>query len=183
MPGDSELSDAAVVRLVLDGQREAFATLIGRYQDTLYRHAERMTGRADEAADIVQTAFIKGYENLKRCRDPERVGAWLFRIASNQCKDYLKTRRRKSLPLDEAAALADDQEPPDGAAEQREIRDRIRRALQGLAVEQREAFVLKHVEGLSYPEMARLLNVSIPALKMRVHRAREELQGLLEEYR
>lgn len=183
MSGESELSDGAVVRAVLDGRKQAFALLVRRYQDTLYRHAERMTGRPDEAADIVQASFLKGYENLKRCRDPERVGAWLFRIAANHCKDYLKNRRRRDLRLDELAPLPNEREQPEEAMERRQLRDRIGNALQQLAIEQREAFVLKHVEGLSYSEMAQLLNASVPALKMRVHRAREELQTLLEEYR
>lgn len=181
--GERDLSDGAVVRAVLDGREEAFAILVRRYQDTLYRHAERMTGRPDDAADIVQASFLKGYENLERCRDPERVGAWLFRITANQCKDYLKSRRRRDLRLESAAAHASERDDPEKTAERRQMKDRIAAALDRLSADEREAFVLKHIEGFSYDEMSRLLEISVPALKMRVHRARQELQTLLEEYR
>lgn len=178
-----EMSDAAIVRAVLNGHKEAYSVLVRRYQDELYRHAERMTGRPDEAADVVQVAFVKGFENLSRCRNPDRVGGWLFRITANQCKDWLKNRRRDNLRLDDLHALESEREGPDESTERSRLGDRIQEALDRLVPEQREAFVLKHVDGLSYEEMAERLDVSISALKMRVHRAREELQTLLEEYR
>lgn len=140
-------------------------------------------GRADDAADIVQQAFIKGYRNLDRCRDPERVGGWLFRIAVNLCKDHLKGRTRREVPLEVGGPLTAKRGLPEEGAERAEIREEIYRALQSLSDEQREAFVLKHVEGWSYEEMAEKLDVSVPALKMRVHRAREQLQDLLKHYR
>ncbi len=181
--GESELSDGAVVRAVLNGRPSAYSILVQRYQDQLYRHAARMVGRPDEAADIVQAAFLKGFDNLRRCQNPERVGAWLFSISANQCKDYLKNRRRKDLRLQDAGSLPSDRDDPETTAEQKQLRDRIWSALSHLSTDEREAFVLKHVEGFSYQEMAELLGASVPALKMRVHRAREELQTLLEDYR
>jgi RNA polymerase sigma-70 factor (ECF subfamily) len=181
--GADDLSDGAVVRAVLNGNEEAFAVLVRRYQDTLYRHAERMTGRPDEAIDIVQASFVRGFQSLEHCRDAERVGAWLFRINANLCKDYLKSRRRKDLRLADATPLPAERDDPEAAAERGELRDRIAGALERLSPDLREAFVLKHLEGLSYKEMSEVVEASVPALKMRVHRAREELQGLLEEYR
>jgi RNA polymerase sigma-70 factor (ECF subfamily) len=180
--GASELSDGAVVRAVLDGRADLYGVLVDRYQDSLYRYAERMTGRPDEASDIVQASFVKAYENLDHCRNAERVGAWLFRINVNQCKDYLKDRRRKDVKLDDAARLLAEQDDPEMSAERRQLRDEIARALYRLTEDEREAFVLKHLEGFSYHEMSKMLKVSVPALKMRVHRAREELQILLEDY-
>jgi RNA polymerase sigma-70 factor (ECF subfamily) len=181
--GAGSMSDGAVVRAVLDGDEEAYALLVHRYQDLLYRHAERMTGQRDEAIDIVQTSFVKGYRSLADCRDAERVGAWLFRINANQCKDYLKNRRRRDLRLSEVGSFVSEDDDPEETAEQGELRDRINEALDRLSPDEREAFVLKHIEGLSYQEMAGTLEASIPALKMRVHRAREQLQTHLEEYR
>lgn len=156
--------------------------LVRRYKDALYRYAERMTGRPDDAADVVQLAFIKGYRSLDRCRDPERVGGWLFRIAVNLCKDQLKGRRKREVPLDAVGPIRATRDLPEEGAERAEIREEIYKALRTLSDEQREAFVLKHVEGWSYEEMAEKLEVSVPALKMRVHRAREQLQDLLEHY-
>lgn len=171
------------MRAVLDGDTEAFAHLVERYKDVLYRYAERMTGRPDDAADVVQQAFIKGFRNLSRCRDPERVGGWLFRIAVNLAKDRLKGRRRREVPLESTEPLRSERGHPESGAERAEIREEIWQALQELSDDQREAFVLKHVEGWSYEEMAERLGASVPALKMRVHRAREQLQELLRHYR
>lgn len=180
---EHDLSDSAVVRAVLDGDEEAFGILVRRYQDALYRHAERMTGRPDEATDIVQQSFVKGFQNLERCRNVERVGAWLFRINANQCKDFLKNRRRRNLSLYDAGPLPTEEGDPEEAAEHGELRMRIHEALGRLTADEREAFVLKHLEGFSYEEMSEMLDASVSALKMRVHRARDGLQGLLEEYR
>lgn len=174
-------TDAELVKGALDGSEDAFAELVRRYQDLLYRHAERMSGSPDEAEDIVQLAFIKSYRNLATCQNPDHVSAWMFRIAANACKDHLKSRRGDGIAIDEVPGLAGDAGDPDLELERMNLRSRIGSALRRLPVDQREAFVMKHVEGLSYQEMEELLGVSIPALKMRVHRAREELQELLGE--
>jgi len=182
LAGDGRPSDADVVRAVLNGDADAYTVLVQRYQDALYRHAQQMTGRPDAAAEIVQSALVKGYEKLDSCRDADRVGAWLFRIAANQTKDYLKDRRRRDVPLQDAEPLTRDVDP-EHDAQRVELGDRIGAALARLTPDERQAFVLKHVEGYSYEEMAELLATSVGALKMRVHRAREALQPLLEVYR
>jgi len=176
-----QVTDAELVREAVQGSDRAFGELVRRYQDLLYRHAERMTGRQDDAEDVVQSAFIKAHRSLDKCRDPERVGAWLFRIGANACKDFLKSRS-DTVSLERVPGLPATADDPERDAELGSMRDQIERALQSLPAEQREAFVLKHVEGWSYVEMAEALSASVPALKMRVHRAREELQVLLESY-
>lgn len=175
-------TDTELVEASLRGSDQAFAELIRRYQDLLYRHAERMTGRADDAEDVVQATFIKAHRSLRSCRNPDRVGAWLFRIGTNACKDFLKSRRRSTVPLDEVPGIQAEDSDPERAVLLGSVGDEIERALRSLPDEQREAFLMKHVEGWSYTDMAECLGVSISALKMRVHRAREELQILLESY-
>lgn len=177
------LTDAQAVRAVLDGRTDAYALLVRRYQDVLFAHATRMLGGRDEAADAVQRALVRGFRRLGNCRDPERVGGWLFRILANECRDRLRGRR-SDVPLDALPPIPDRAATdPDEDAQAEQFRDRVRAALDRLAPEQREAFVLKHVEGRTYEEMATLLDTSVGALKMRVHRAREGLQTLLEAYR
>ncbi|MFP4623733.1 MAG: RNA polymerase sigma factor [Gemmatimonadota bacterium] len=175
-------TDGEVVSRVLNGDREAYRILVRRHQDALFAHAVRMTGQGDVAADVVQGSLIKAYTRLDRCENPERFGAWVFRIVSNQCKDHLKNVRRRNVDLDsiEPPTGADD---PDRDLEQSELRARLDAALAQLPADQREAFVLKHEEGRSYEEMAELLGASVGALKMRVHRARETLVELLDEVR
>lgn len=178
----AEWTDARVVALVRAGDRDAYRILVRRYQDVLYRHALRMTGSPDVAADLTQAALVKAYTHLRRCRDPERFGAWLFRILANGCKDYLKSRRRQDVSLDEGLPLrAGAGADPLANLERAELARLLERALGRLPEPQREAFLLKHVEGRSYEEIAELVGVSVPALKMRVHRAREMLKAILEK--
>ncbi len=171
-------SDQDVISRVIGGERDAFAMLIGRYSDPLYRHALGMTGSPDVAEDILQTSFIKAFHHLGEVRG--RFDAWLFRIVANGCKDWLKNIRRTHLSYDE-----DDQASgyatPDEDLDRTELRSDLDYALAQLAPSLREAFIMKHVEGRSYEEMADLLGTTVGALKMRVHRAREALQALLEE--
>jgi RNA polymerase sigma-70 factor (ECF subfamily) len=179
----SSPTDTEAVRAVLNGRTDAFAVLVRRYQDVLYAHAVRMVGSADDAADLVQRAFVKGFERLARCREPARVGGWLFRILANECRDHLKSRRRTDVSVDVLPPLRTDEPGPDDDAREAELRRRVDAALDRLDPDQREAFVLKHVDGRPYDEISALLGVSISALKMRVHRAREGLQTILEAYR
>ncbi len=175
---DPDNTDQLIIQRVLGGNRDAFKILITRYSDPLYRHALCMTGSPDVAEDILQLSFIKAYQHLAEVRG--RFDAWVFRIVANGCKDWLKNIRRSHLSYDE-----DDQ--PSGYAtadeelDRTELRSDLDRALTTLPASLREAFVMKHVEGRSYEEMADLLGTTVGALKMRVHRAREALQALLEE--
>jgi len=177
-----ERTDAQVVRDVLAGDRDAYRLLVRRYGEVLHGHALRMTGSGDDAADLVQKALVKGYKKLSSCREPERVGAWLFRILANLCKDYARSPRRADISVTTLAGALVGRANPASDAEGAEIRAKVWGALDALTPEQREAFVLKHVEGRSYEEIAAVMDLSVASLKMRVHRAREALKGLLEEY-
>lgn len=172
-------SDGELVARVLDGDQEAYAALLARHQDGLYRYALRMVTSPDVAEDLVQSTLIKAYTSLGRCREPERFGSWVFRILSNRCKDYLKSRRRRDASLEET--WPDEGADPAEETLRGELRRRVAAALAKLPPSQREAFILKHVEGLSYEEIAERLETSVGSLKMRVFRAREMLQELLED--
>jgi RNA polymerase sigma-70 factor (ECF subfamily) len=170
--------DQEVISRVLNGSRDAFEVLVVRYSDPLYRHALGMTGSPDVAEDILQTSFIKAYQHLSEVRG--RFDAWIFRIVANACKDWLKNIRRGHASYD------DDDQPssyltPEEDLDRNELRTDLEGALAALPASLREAFVMKHVEGRSYEEMVDLLGTTVGALKMRVHRAREALQQLLEE--
>jgi len=175
---DLDNTDQLIIQRVLGGNRDAFKTLISRYSDPLYRHALCMTGSPDVAEDILQLSFIKAYQHLAEVRG--RFDAWVFRIVANGCKDWLKNIRRSHLSYDEDDQPSADASP-DEELDRTELRTDLDRALATLPGSLREAFVMKHVEGRSYEEMADLLGTTVGALKMRVHRAREALQALLEE--
>lgn len=178
-----ELTDGQVVGQVLAGDREAYALLVRRHQAALYRHALGMVGSADVAADLTQDSLIKAYTRLTACNEPERFGAWVYRILRNRCLDYLKNRRLDTVPLADDTAFALESDDPEASLEESELREAVLRALDTLPAAQREAFLLKHVEDRSYDEMAELLDSSVSALKMRVMRAREALQLILAPQR
>ena len=160
-----EPSDGEAVRRVLSGDTESFRILVARYRQQYSRYAIVQVGDADAAADAMQEAFIRAYDSLDSCRDPDRFGPWFFRILTNQCHTA-RSRRRPTQDLAEFELPA--RERTDEALERSELADRLEAALQRLTPDQREAFVLKHVDGRTYEEMAELLGTGVDALKMRV---------------
>ena len=175
-----ERSDARLVSAILGGDLNAFAPLVDRYRDAHMRFAVRLLGNRFDADDALQSAWLRAFRHLDRCGDPQRFGAWLYAIVINECRSVLFRRaRRERRIVDDETAL----EAPtcDDAADQRLMRADIERALATLDEAQREAFVLKHVEQLSYEEMAEITGEGTSALKMRVKRACGRLRDLLEE--
>jgi RNA polymerase sigma-70 factor (ECF subfamily) len=173
-------SDAAVVARVLAGDSRAYAVLVARYRVQCARFAVRMLGSREDAEEALQDAFVRAYRSLAKCDDPERFGSWLFRILANRCRTTgsRRGRREKTFVRDEVALLDAAEEHP---AEQAAWREEIQRALMRLDADQREAFLLKHVEELGYDEMSEVTGVGVSALKMRVKRACERLRVLLRE--
>lgn len=170
------LSDALLVRRVLDGRPDDFAELVRRHQDGLYRHARGMGLDHDTSVDLVQDAFVRGYTRLSECRNPMHFRAWLYRIVRNLCLDHLKDVRRLSIPLSALPGAAD---LPADQIEDVELSSTLQQALSALPVALREAFLLKHDAEYTYEEIAELTNASVSAVKMRVHRAREALRSFL----
>jgi RNA polymerase sigma-70 factor (ECF subfamily) len=173
--------DAEVVARILGGDTEAFGLIVRRYETSLLRFAARMLGSDGDAEDAVAESFVRAFRHLASCREPARLRTWLYRIVANRCKSHLARRPRADVSLDDAPPMAD---PADNEAalERAEQLGLVQRALLQLSPEKRAAFVLKHVEGLSYEEMAAITGERVPTLKMRVHRAREALLKLLEDY-
>jgi RNA polymerase sigma-70 factor (ECF subfamily) len=175
-------SDAELVEQVLAGRTEAYERLVRRHQQALLRYACGMVGDPDTAADMVQDTLVRAFSRLGSFQQRDRFAGWAFQILRNRCRDHLKGpwwRRRVTLEPrgDLPAATADALE----TLEQRETGGAVQRALAALPVAQREAFLLKHVEELSYEEMSERLGSGVSALKMRVLRAREALQAALAD--
>jgi RNA polymerase sigma-70 factor (ECF subfamily) len=174
------LPDGELVKRVRAGEVEMYRVLVERYRQEFGRYASAMLdGDRDDAADALQEAFIRAYDSLASCREPDRFKAWMYRIVSNQCHNVRK-QRRGHLSLDRAVSKG--AEPAAQAESERsEVGEVLELAMQTLTEEQREAFILKHVDGRSYAEIAEMLAVGEDALKMRVYRARDELKKRIEE--
>jgi RNA polymerase sigma-70 factor (ECF subfamily) len=176
----SERTDAQLVHDATAGDVDAFAELSRRYRDAYTRFAVRMVGNADDAEDALQSAFIRAYRALDQCRDAERFGGWLYQIVANECRTFVarRARRERRVVRDELRLHEATVRPVVDA--QDTIED-VQYALAQLDADQREAFLLKHVELLSYEEIAEITGTGISALKMRVKRACSRLRELLEE--
>jgi RNA polymerase sigma-70 factor (ECF subfamily) len=174
------MTDAMCVRAVLDGDSAAFAMLVDRHAPACIRFATRMLGSREDAEDVTQETLVRAHRALVRFDAGMSFRTWIMSILINRCRTALLHRRRRTarVVLDEGAV---DRAQVDGSASQAELRDAIERALARLDPAQREAFLLKHVESLSYEEMATMTGVGVSALKMRVQRACERLQVALQE--
>lgn len=177
---ESEMTDADCVRAILAGDAAAFGTLVDRHAPACIRFATRMLGTREDAEDVTQETMSRAYRSIARYDDTMSFRTWVMSILINRCRTHLLHRRRRTARVvtDEAtvrsaAVAAHD----DDAA----LRDAIERAIDRLEPTQREAFLLKHVELLSYDEMAAITGAGVSALKMRVQRACAQLQILLRE--
>jgi RNA polymerase sigma-70 factor, ECF subfamily len=179
-PGTSP-SDAELIARVLAGDREAYAGLVERYQESLYRYAYGMLRDPDLTADLVQESFVSAYASLASCRDRDNFRAWIFRILRNRCTDHARSPAARSDSIDHHELRLFARDAPADDVENAEIRRAVESALARLPENQREAFLLRHVENLSYEEMSELLETGVSALKMRVMRARTVLQEALRE--
>lgn len=175
------LSDAELVAAVLAGDVDSFADLFRRYRDTCTRFAVRMLGSRADADDALQSAFMRAFRGLGSCKDPEHFGGWLYQIVVNECRTYASRRHRRELQFpSDVEAIERAVAPPTEEEVDTGFDSHIERALNMLPLEQREAFLLKHVEQLTYEEIAAMTGVSVSALKMRVKRACDALRDLLE---
>ena len=173
--------DGAIVKAVLAGDVEQYALLVRRYQARYARYAARMLGSVDAAEDAVQDALVRAYDQLARCRDPNNFAGWFFLILRNRC--FAERRRDQRFAALDGVPDVPAEENTEASLERSERGRGIERALQRLTPEQREVFVLKHMEELSYEEIASRVGTSVAALKMRMHRAYDRLRELLEEMR
>jgi len=174
------MTDAELVAKVLEGRAEAFATLVGRYHQGCARLAYRLLGNRQDAEDAMQESLLRAYRSLGRYHDREMFRAWLYRILVNQCRTLggRRTRRDRRFVHDDAVVERSSGESQEKRAE---IRDAFQVALDQLEPRLREAFLLKHGEGLEYAEIAVITGAGVSALKMRVKRACDALRPRLEE--
>lgn len=172
-------TDEVLIARLRDGDSTALAEMMARHGPPLMRFAAHFLRSAADADEVLQDVFIRAERAIRKGTQPERLDAWLFRITVNRCR----SRHRKWWPFVSGqvaeTAIARAMTPPtdDSFA----WREEIDTALAALSVPLREAFLLKHVEGLEYQEMAAMTGVSVPALKMRVARACEQLRTRLRE--
>lgn len=179
-------SDAELVTLALGGRQDAYAELLGRHREAVFRLVRSTIGDASEALDITQEVFISSFAALSRFDRSRPFAIWLKRIALNKCRDWARRRKVRSfftraLPLDDAWTVYDDAAPPDVSLSDREELRRVSSAIGKLPSKLKEVLVLRTVDGLSQSEAAEVLGVSEKAVETRLYRARAKLRDSLEE--
>jgi len=186
------IDEAPLLAKAREGDTRAFGELVRKYEGKIFRLAQHVTQNREDAEDVLQETFLKAYEHLDQFQGNSKFYTWIVRIAVNQ--SLMKLRRRKtdkSVSLDEAIDTGEDtvireiaawDPDPEQQYTQEELRDILDSAVQSLAPPYRSVFVLRDVEDLSTEETAEALNLSVPAVKSRLLRARLQLREKLTRY-
>jgi RNA polymerase sigma-70 factor (ECF subfamily) len=180
--------DAVLIQMTVGGDRAAFGVLVRRHQDRLFNTVSRLLGNTEDAADVVQDAFLNAFVSLGAFKGDAKFFTWLYRIAVNSAIS-MKRRKRYALSVDSPGLASSGPEPtdesessrPELALERAEDVERIQSALNRLTPEHRAVLVLKEIDGQKYEAIAELLQVPIGTIRSRLHRARLELRDRLAE--
>ncbi len=178
-----------IIDRVLSGDTEAFEALVLEHQNKVYSLALRMVGNEEDARDMAQEAFIRAFNSLTGFRGDSKFSVWLYRLTSNICIDFLRSRAKKRTVsmtwIDEEGEDAGELEIPDETwspereLERRMTRESVRRGLDSLSPPYREILVLREINGLSYDEIASVLGIEEGTVKSRIFRARKKLCDFL----
>ena len=184
-----EQPDEELVRRVQRGDKKAFDILVRKYQYKIAQLINRYIKDPAETLDVAQESFIKAYRALPGFRGDSAFYTWLYRIAINTAKNHLAMRSRRPSDDDidledaeqfESAVHLRDQETPEGLALSEELAEAIQSALDQLPEDLRTAITLREFEGLSYEEIAQVMNCPVGTVRSRIFRAREAIDKRLQ---
>ena len=174
-------TDEILIERTLNGELGAFEELVGRHRGVVFRVAARIVG-PDDAEDVSQDTFLRAFHRLEQYRGTAAFRTWLLQIAQNTALNALAwSRRRPTQPADESPDMPDPDpvRQPAMELERRERQHRLEQKLGVLRADYRSLLVLRDLEGLSYTEIAEVLEMPLGSVKGRLHRARGELIELL----
>ncbi|KMK68103.1 RNA polymerase sigma factor [Puniceibacterium sp. IMCC21224] len=180
MPLDvmSDLDDDALLERYAQGDAAAARALSVRLGPRVFGHASRVLGDRAEAEDVTQEALLRLWRIAPDWRPGEaKVTTWLYRVTANLCTDRL--RRRRSTPLDEVPEIVDEALPVEVAMQRKSRADALQASLLQLPERQRQAVVLRHLEGLGNPEIATIMDMSTRAVESLTARGKKALEALL----
>jgi RNA polymerase sigma-70 factor (ECF subfamily) len=184
---DHDQSQSEVVELVKasqTGDKVAFGRLVHLHQERAMRLATGILGDANDAAEVVQEAFVRAYLRLDRLRLPGRFGAWLLKVVTNEAIDRQRAQRRRAnfLKLSRWHEIRKPGQCPEEAEHAHDLRVAVKRAMLRLTEKEVKAITLFGLDGLSHQEAARIMGCSAEAVRWHVYRARQKLRVLLKEY-
>ncbi len=181
------MTEQELVHSARKGDSMAFGELMQAHQDKIYTLCYRMTGNAEDAADLTQEVFLSAWRSLSRFQEQSSFGTWIYRMATNASIDFLRREKRRqvlSMTMEEdseerQAQVPDERYSPHRLLEQKEARQAVADALAALSPEHRQVLVLREMEGLSYQEIGQLLGLEEGTVKSRIARARLALRDFL----
>lgn len=180
--------EQASIRLAKEGDEQAFEALVTAYERKVYNYALRSTGNEQDAMDITQEVFLRVFRSLSGFKEESSFSTWLYRITFNICIDFSRKnakRNENSLSLDGEIAdgkeleLPDERHAPEAAYDRKELREEIAGAILRLSEQHREVLVMREISGLSYAEIAEVLELEEGTVKSRIARARENLRKII----
>ncbi|HEY9032447.1 MAG TPA: RNA polymerase sigma factor RpoE [Pseudomonadales bacterium] len=186
MAGDS---DQQLVRQVQQGDKRAFDVLVVRYQHRIAALVSRFVRDADEVQDVTQEAFIKAYRALGGFRGDSQFYTWLYRIAINTAKNYLVSRNRRPPGSDvdaddalfyEGSDALKDNESPEASLMTEQLYEVINDTIRQLPEDLRTALTLREYDGLSYEEIAQVMDCPVGTVRSRIFRAREAVDAAMQ---
>ncbi len=173
-----ETEDIHLIHAAQTGDLAAFEALVRRYELPVYRVALRLLGNPTEAEDATQDALVQAWQALPTFRAESSTATWLYRVVTNRCLNLLQ-RRRPTEPLSEGHEAP--RSEPGKIVETADALDLLKTSIMHLTPEQRAPLVLREFEGLTYQEIGAVLEISLPAVKSRIRRARLELVAMMRE--
>ncbi|WP_189388056.1 RNA polymerase sigma factor RpoE [Bacterioplanes sanyensis] len=186
---DAEQTDKQLVARVQRGDKRAFDLLVMKYQHKILALVGRFVSDHAEAQDVTQEAFIKAYRALPGFRGDSQFYTWLYRIAVNTAKNFLVSRGRKTptqdIELEDASFFADEDrmkevDTPDALLQREQLRDVVFTAIAELPEELKVAVTLREMDGLSYEEIAEVMDCPIGTVRSRIFRAREAIDKKMQ---
>ncbi len=176
-------ADRQAIERFLAGDKGAFEELYHRYQPYVYNIVNGIVQNADDARDVTQDVFLHVYDSLPRFRGGSAFSTWLYRVAVNAAITHVrKEKRHPQIPLEALREFrADIDAEPEQQATRAETQQAVQEMLAQLPEQQRAALVLRYFQELSLEEMAEVMNCSVAAVKVRLHRARNSFRRLFEK--
>ncbi len=181
-------TDEELVARATAGDTDSFNQLVGRWERPIFALAYRTLGREEDARDVVQEAFLRAYRGLRGFKGEAKFSSWLYRITLNLCRDWMRRERRTPIvqvaegtdPMDLADAHAAPTESVEDLVARREMSAAVRKAMADLPEEQRTAIMLKEYQGLTFQEIADLLDCPLSTVKTRLYQGLTVLRRRLE---
>jgi len=180
--------DKVLVEKTLEGDQGAFEMIIRKYQTAMFNYVGRMTGDRELARDLTQDIFVKAYSSLHTYRPQFKFSTWLYKIASNTMIDFWRKKRIPAFSVDQYSQQEDrpDFQIPDSSPsitaryEVTQLRQRIEEVLKRIPAAMRELFIWRHINELSYEEIAEVKGIPVGTVKNRVFQAKEMIRRELE---